>query len=277
MPVKESMGNEDPTYPCKICGRRFIQNSLVRNIDLRKNRSSKLGISKIILIVIYCILSVLKTFLDYPIPPPPKWVDNEATSDEDFLNTTVYMETNDYVQCEYCGRNFNEKAAERHIPFCRDQNMRRGGGSLKPVAKPLTGHRLSTGRQEIKMREASPSRQTEMRWRGESREDTKNTPTSRRKSTDARPTPQSRHSPARNTSQSAGQRHTVVPPTPNKRSNSAPRTPAASRLKTPGFSNENAQLEVLRSQCDCPILHTISSPPSDYYTVKEYYKQTVKV
>jgi endogenous inhibitor of DNA gyrase (YacG/DUF329 family) len=24
----------------------------------------------------------------------------------------------DYVKCGTCGRSFNEKAAERHIPFC---------------------------------------------------------------------------------------------------------------------------------------------------------------
>jgi len=25
----------------------------------------------------------------------------------------------DYIQCPYCSRRFNEKAAERHIPFCK--------------------------------------------------------------------------------------------------------------------------------------------------------------
>jgi len=37
-----------------------------------------------------------------PLPPPP------APS----LNP-------DYIQCPYCGRRFNETAAERHIPFCK--------------------------------------------------------------------------------------------------------------------------------------------------------------
>ena len=27
----------------------------------------------------------------------------------------------DYVQCNYCGRKFNETAAKRHIPFCANK------------------------------------------------------------------------------------------------------------------------------------------------------------
>ena len=30
----------------------------------------------------------------------------------------------DYVQCQYCSRHFNEGAAERHIPFCKDKQNR---------------------------------------------------------------------------------------------------------------------------------------------------------
>lgn len=30
----------------------------------------------------------------------------------------------DYVQCPYCKRRFQEYAAERHIPFCKEQNDR---------------------------------------------------------------------------------------------------------------------------------------------------------
>ena len=29
-----------------------------------------------------------------------------------------------YVECPYCARNFNEHAAERHIPFCKEQSAR---------------------------------------------------------------------------------------------------------------------------------------------------------
>lgn len=30
----------------------------------------------------------------------------------------------DYVNCQYCGRNFNQTAAQRHIPFCENQTKR---------------------------------------------------------------------------------------------------------------------------------------------------------
>jgi len=30
----------------------------------------------------------------------------------------------DYVQCDYCGRRFNEAAAQRHIPWCKEKNER---------------------------------------------------------------------------------------------------------------------------------------------------------
>ena len=30
----------------------------------------------------------------------------------------------DYVQCEFCGRRFNETAAARHISFCKEQKSR---------------------------------------------------------------------------------------------------------------------------------------------------------
>jgi len=49
------------------------------------------------------------------LPPPPK------------------SENPDYVQCPHCERKFNETAAERHIPKCKDtiakpSRLKRGGG-----------------------------------------------------------------------------------------------------------------------------------------------------
>jgi hypothetical protein len=35
----------------------------------------------------------------------------------------------DYVKCDFCGRSFNETAAARHIPHCRDSQTR-----AKPAA-----------------------------------------------------------------------------------------------------------------------------------------------
>ena len=28
------------------------------------------------------------------------------------------------VDCPYCGRHFNEKAAGKHIPYCKNQHMK---------------------------------------------------------------------------------------------------------------------------------------------------------
>ncbi|GMF11310.1 unnamed protein product [Phytophthora lilii] len=43
------------------------------------------------------------------------------------------------IQCEYCSRRFNEKAAERHINFCREKSQRdniKATSKRAPVAKP---------------------------------------------------------------------------------------------------------------------------------------------
>ncbi|OWZ03812.1 hypothetical protein PHMEG_00024394 [Phytophthora megakarya] len=51
------------------------------------------------------------------------------------------------IQCEYCSRRFNEKAAERHINFCREKSQRdsiKANAKRAPVAKP--GSRAATSR-----------------------------------------------------------------------------------------------------------------------------------
>ncbi|KJH41148.1 hypothetical protein DICVIV_12876 [Dictyocaulus viviparus] len=58
-----------------------------------------------------------------PLPPPPR--------------TAV---PKDYVQCEYCGRNFSENAAERHMPFCREQKSAK---AMNSSAKPLPTYKTS--------------------------------------------------------------------------------------------------------------------------------------
>ncbi|KAJ8544427.1 hypothetical protein ON010_g11842 [Phytophthora cinnamomi] len=43
------------------------------------------------------------------------------------------------IQCEYCSRRFNEKAAERHINFCREKSQRdniKATAKRAPAAKP---------------------------------------------------------------------------------------------------------------------------------------------
>lgn len=45
------------------------------------------------------------------------------------------------IQCEFCSRRFNDKAAERHIAFCREKSQRMNGAGppkkgAAPAAKP---------------------------------------------------------------------------------------------------------------------------------------------
>lgn len=72
-----------------------------------------------------------------PLPPPPPPAANP-----------------DYVQCPHCSRRFNEHAAERHIPFCKEQKSRLANTSSakseslakrKQYKPPLPGKKSSTG------------------------------------------------------------------------------------------------------------------------------------
>ncbi|EJD74693.1 hypothetical protein LOAG_18025 [Loa loa] len=44
----------------------------------------------------------------------------------------------DYVKCEYCGRSFNEAAAERHIPFCKTQQEKKGPVKIQKIRSQQT-------------------------------------------------------------------------------------------------------------------------------------------
>uniref|UniRef100_A0A915CNM1 Zinc finger C2HC domain-containing protein 1B n=1 Tax=Ditylenchus dipsaci TaxID=166011 RepID=A0A915CNM1_9BILA len=61
-----------------------------------------------------------------PLPPPPKSAVNS-----------------DYICCVHCGRNFNEKAADRHIAFCKEQTQRKGTSGVATRSS-------STGRSGVK-------------------------------------------------------------------------------------------------------------------------------
>ncbi|ESO86026.1 hypothetical protein LOTGIDRAFT_167531 [Lottia gigantea] len=54
-----------------------------------------------------------------PLPPPPPASINP-----------------DYIQCPYCERRFNSKAAERHIGFCKEQHARKGNKPNAIAKKP---------------------------------------------------------------------------------------------------------------------------------------------
>lgn len=48
----------------------------------------------------------------------------------------------DYVQCPYCKRRFQESAAERHIPFCKEQNARLEHNPASVKAKQSLSKRM---------------------------------------------------------------------------------------------------------------------------------------
>jgi hypothetical protein len=50
-------------------------------------------------------------------------------------------EADDRIQCPYCGRKFNENAAQRHIDFCKTKSMKdqmKTGGKPAPASKQRT-------------------------------------------------------------------------------------------------------------------------------------------
>ena len=51
----------------------------------------------------------------------------------------------DYVRCEFCARTFNKNAAERHIEFCKEQNARRTVASKAVSRQNSTSSRQKTG------------------------------------------------------------------------------------------------------------------------------------
>lgn len=58
----------------------------------------------------------------------------------------------DYVQCPYCKRRFQEHAAERHIPFCKDQNDR--------IERKVSGSNSSALTKRLKYRPPLPRKRT---------------------------------------------------------------------------------------------------------------------
>ncbi len=62
-----------------------------------------------------------------------------------FFNWTEFEPSavpSDYVNCQFCGRNFNRTAAERHIPFCETQSKRQ---KINNSANHKGNPRVNTG------------------------------------------------------------------------------------------------------------------------------------
>nr|XP_022328325.1 zinc finger C2HC domain-containing protein 1A-like isoform X3 [Crassostrea virginica] len=140
--------------PCRQCGRQFVPESLAKHepscikaahkkrkvFDSSKQRSEGTEIT----------YKQIKQAQKKEVKPPRS---NWRAKHEDFINTvraargvSVAMQRGeplppppppsinpDYVQCPYCSRRFNEKAAERHINFCKTQQQRIPN---KPKADP---------------------------------------------------------------------------------------------------------------------------------------------
>uniref|UniRef100_A0A7E4ZSQ0 Zinc finger C2HC domain-containing protein 1A n=1 Tax=Panagrellus redivivus TaxID=6233 RepID=A0A7E4ZSQ0_PANRE len=245
---------DEKTYPCKICGRKFIKSSLVihesackkltklarKPFDSGKQRASGSDIplnavrkaqkekekhggtfprpkthwrqrhEEFIGAVAGAkhVEIALKT--GAPLPPPPKSSYNP-----------------DYVQCDYCGRRFNSNAAERHIPFCREQQARTAGRA-PPSRAPRTGAKPPTRSQSQPRTPQQPRSPSTSNRRPSTKAYSPGNATA---SGNRTPSTKSGNRPVANSAGINGSRTTHLP-TPVKRSNSAPRT--AHAPKTPG-------------------------------------------
>ncbi|XP_072029074.1 zinc finger C2HC domain-containing protein 1A-like isoform X1 [Amphiura filiformis] len=150
--------------PCQICGRTFVPETLVKHTRICEKNSAKKrkvfdstkqrheGTD---------IASVSKSKQTKQ-PPSKTKKNNWRAKHEEFISNiknaravTVAIKTGaplppppsqkrtvnpDYVQCPHCSRNFNEGAAERHIPWCKDQQNRIGN---KPKTKSADREKMN--------------------------------------------------------------------------------------------------------------------------------------
>lgn len=156
--------------PCRICGRQFVPESLAKHEPICKKASAKK--TKVFdsakqraegtEVSYKQIKQAQKKAKQEPVKPPnTAW----RAQHEDFINTvraargvTKAIERGeplppppppslnpDYVQCPYCARRFNQKAAERHINFCKEQQSRIPNRPAKadPAAKAKMAARNS--------------------------------------------------------------------------------------------------------------------------------------
>ncbi|NXC44452.1 ZC21B protein, partial [Penelope pileata] len=170
IPAKELNGTPAGSpglVPCRICGRHFAGDVLMRHEPICKkvfNKKRKPFSSFKQRLQGTDIGTVKKQ------PPPknqPVKKSNWRQRHEDFINAiqsakqvTKAMEEGrplppppppsinpDYVQCPFCSRRFNEAAAPRHIKFCEEQAARRAFAAKttkQPVGKQLVTQRKSS-------------------------------------------------------------------------------------------------------------------------------------
>ncbi|XP_038052272.1 zinc finger C2HC domain-containing protein 1A-like isoform X1 [Patiria miniata] len=145
--IPERVTTPPEVFPCDICGRSFVEQTLQRHVKIcEKNATKKRKTfnSSKQRATGNEILSVPKT--------DPKKLEKAKRATANWRNkheelvsnlraargVTRAMKTGaplppppsqakvnpDYVQCPTCQRNFSEGAAERHIPWCKEKNKR---------------------------------------------------------------------------------------------------------------------------------------------------------
>ncbi|XP_064597788.1 zinc finger C2HC domain-containing protein 1B-like [Liolophura sinensis] len=162
----EYAGSEGTDFrtPCPFCGRKFIPESLERHKGpCQKSTAKKRKVfdsSKQRTIEGELNLKQLKQSQKKEVPVKKN---NWRAKHQDFINSIRAAKNAqvavasggplppppppsinpDYVQCPHCSRRFNETAAERHIPFCKEQQKRLGNKpSPNPNAKAKQNARL---------------------------------------------------------------------------------------------------------------------------------------
>ncbi|GMR33315.1 hypothetical protein PMAYCL1PPCAC_03510, partial [Pristionchus mayeri] len=158
-PSDDAYDNE-PTFPCRTCGRNFIKSSLEKHepvckklaklnrkpFDSGKQRATGSDIT------IHDVRRAAKEKqqLGGQFPrPKTQWRERhtdfiEAVSSSKKVDYAIKTGAplppppktstpSDYVHCPCCGRSFSQQAAERHIPFCKEQAARKGAG-VRPIA-----------------------------------------------------------------------------------------------------------------------------------------------
>ncbi|GMT03332.1 hypothetical protein PENTCL1PPCAC_25506 [Pristionchus entomophagus] len=242
--------DNEPTFPCRTCGRNFIKSSLEKHepvckklaklnrkpFDSGKQRATGSDIT------IHDVRRAAKEkqqVLGGQFPrPKTQWKERhenfiEAVSSSKKVDYAIKTGAplppppktstpSDYVHCPCCGRSFSAQAAERHIPFCKEQAARKGGG-VRPIATrgaPMTA--AGGAARPPQTRGGAGSRESSQTRAGRDADRGTTAAADRIRSLESRS----------KTTRSATQHTEPQPSTAAaKRSNSAPRNP--SRLKTP--------------------------------------------
>lgn len=157
-------------YPCDTCGRNFQQESLAKHRNICKKASSK---NRKIFDsgkqraegsdVVYSKTRDTKKVQvlgqkPEVAPPASNWREKHNEFIKNVRNARIVTEAikigapvpkfeasavpSDYVNCQFCNRNFSSAAAERHIPFCEQQKKRQkiNNSANKPKV-PLPGQK----------------------------------------------------------------------------------------------------------------------------------------